>query len=119
YGPRDEQEPATRAVPMWIKAILADKPVEVYWHAKQVRDYIFVKDIAQAHIAVLSAKGCKTYNIGSGNGVIMTDIIKYIENIVGRKLKIIDKGERKGDPDQLIADTTKIQKEIGWKPRIS
>lgn len=119
YGPRDEQKPATRAVPMWIKAILSDKPVEVYWQAKQIRDYVFVKDIAQAHVSVLSAKGYNIYNIGSGKGVVMKDIINNIENIVGRKLKIIDKGERKGDPNELIADISKIQKEFGWKPKVS
>ena len=119
YGPRDEQQPATRAVPMWVKAILADKPVEVYWQAKQMRDYVYVTDIAKAHVAVLSAKGCITYNIGSGEGVVMKDIIKQIEKIAGKKLKIIDRGERKGDPGKLVADTTKIQKEIGWKPEVS
>jgi len=119
YGPRDEQKPATRAVPMWIKALLADKPVEVYWHAEQTRDYVYVTDIAQAHIAVLSAKGCLTYNIGSGKGIVMKDIITHIEKIAGRKLQIIDKGERKGDPEKLIADTEKIKKEIGWIPHVS
>jgi UDP-glucose 4-epimerase len=119
YGPRDEQKPATRAVPMWIKAILADKSVEVYWNAEQIRDYVFVKDIAQAHIDVLSKKGCLTYNIGSGKGIVMKDIIKEIEKIVGKRLKIINKDERKGDPHELIADISKIQKEIGWRPQIS
>lgn len=119
YGPRDEQKPATRAVPMWIKAILADKQVETYWKGTQVRDYIFVRDIAQAHIDVLNVKGLHTYNLGSGTGVVMKDIMKQIEEIVGKKLQTIDKGERKGDPEKLIADTSKIQKEIGWKPETS
>lgn len=119
YGPRDEQNPATRAVPMWIKAILVDKPVEVYWKARQIRDYVYVKDIAQAHVDVLSKKGCLTYNIGSGKGVVMKDIMKYIERFTGRKLRVIDRGERKGDPQKLIADTSKIKNEIGWQPQVS
>ena len=119
FGPRDEQKPATRAVPMWIKAVIADKPVEMYWGGKQKRDYIFVKDIAQAHIDVLNVRGLHYYNIGSGNGVVMKNIAKTIEKIAGRKLQTIDKGERKGDPAKLVADISRIKKEVGWEPKIS
>jgi UDP-glucose 4-epimerase len=102
YGPRDEQQPATRAIPMWMKAMVTNQPVTTYWEGKQIRDYIFVKDIAKAHLAVLSREGLHTYNIGSGTGILMK----------------IDKGEREGDPHYLVADITKIKKEIGWVPTV-
>ncbi|HVA96943.1 MAG TPA: GDP-mannose 4,6-dehydratase [Candidatus Acidoferrales bacterium] len=117
YGPRDEQKPATRAVPMWMKAIITNKPVEMYWNGKQIRDYIFVKDIAKAHIDVLKLRGLHYYNIGSGNGIMMKNIITTIEKIAGKKLKTIDKGERKGDPAKLVADISKIKREVSWEPR--
>lgn len=117
YGSRDEQKPATRAVPVWINAILCDKEIPLYWNGQQKRDYIFVKDIAQAHLDVMDLSGCNVFNIGSGSGVFMMEVLNVIEKILGKKAKIKQMGERKGDPMELIADTTKIRKSVNWKPR--
>lgn len=119
YGPRDEQKPRTRAVPMWIEAILKNEPVPWYWQGRQIRDYVYVKDIAQAHLDVLDIGGINCFNIGSGQGVPMSDVLKTLEKIVGRKLETIDMGERKGDPMKSFADITKITDIVGWKPKIS
>ena len=59
YGPRDEQRPRTRAVPKWIEAVLQQTPVDVYWHGRQYRDYVYVGDIAEAHLRVLLWMVCK------------------------------------------------------------
>jgi len=119
YGPRDEQKPRTRAVPMWIEAILDNKPIPWYWQGRQVRDYVYVKDIAQAHIDVLNLKGIYCFNIGSGQGVYMRDVLKTLEKIVGGELKTRDMGKRKGDPMKSFADIAKIKKIVGWEPRVS
>lgn len=117
YGPRDEQNPATRAVPMWIKEILKGEPIKIYWDGKQIRDYVYVKDIAQAHVDVMELGGCNVFNVGSGNGIVMRDVLEEILKITKTKNKIIDQGERAGDPMRLIADTTAIFDAVGWKPK--
>lgn len=119
YGPRDEQKPVTRAIPMWIGAILKNKPVPWYWKGSQIRDYVYVKDIAQAHLDVLKLKGIHCFNIGSGQGIIMKDVLKTLESVVGKKLETIDMGERKGDPMKTFADIGKIKRVVGWFPKIS
>ena len=119
YGPRDDQQPVSRAVPMWVKSILRGEPVKTYWQGKQIRDYVFVKDIAAAHLAVLRLSGCYVFNIGSGAGVKMANILKGIIKITKTKPVIIDKGERAGDPMRLVADTSLIKKAVGWKPQYS
>jgi len=119
YGPRDEQKPATRAVSVWIKATLKNKGIPLYWQGKQIRDYIFVKDIAEAHLAVMNLKGFNYFNIGSGTGIVMKVLLKEIFKAIGRKTKIIDKGERYGDPQRLVADISKIEKIVGWQPKIT
>ncbi|HEV2339369.1 MAG TPA: NAD-dependent epimerase/dehydratase family protein, partial [Patescibacteria group bacterium] len=86
YGPNDEQQPATRAVPIWIRSLLSNKPLPVFWQGKQLRDYIFVEDVARAHKAVLDASGCRVYNIGCGNGVLMSDIVNTLGDITGKQL---------------------------------
>lgn len=119
YGPRDEQKPRTRAIPMWIESILNNQPISWYWQGKQVRDYVYVKDIAQAHLDVLNLKGIHYFNIGSGEGVVMRDILKALEKIIGRKLMTRDMGKRKGDPMKSFADISKIKTTVGWKPRVT
>lgn len=118
YGPRDEQHPQTRAVPMWIRAILENKPIPWYWQGKQIRDYVYVRDIAKAHIDVLSLKGAQIFNIGSGKKIVMKDILRILEKIAGRKLHTLDMGERKGDPMEAYADISKIKKAVDWEPEI-
>lgn len=119
YGPRDEQKPITRAVPKWIKAVLKNENITLYWKGEQLRDYVYVTDIAKVHIAVLNSCGYQIYNIGSGHGVWMSDIVRLLKEISGKKLNVVDAGERRGDPPRLVADIKKIKGEIGWKPTVS
>lgn len=119
YGPRDEQKPRTRAVPMWIEAVLDNKPIPWYWQGRQIRDYVYVKDIAEAHIAVMILQGLYCFNIGSGTGVVMGDVFKTLERVVGKKLETVDMGKRKGDPMKSFADISKIKKLVGWEPRVT
>ena len=118
YGPGDEQKPVTRAVPSWIQWALTGNTIWVYWGGKQIKDYIYVDDVARANILAAMDKknGFRTYNVGSGDGRKMLDIALTIKKIIGKDLKIVDQGERPGDPNVLVADISKIKKELGWKP---
>lgn len=119
YGPRDEQKPLSRAIPTWVDAILQNKSVPWYWQGKQIRDYVYVTDIAQAHLDVLKLKGLHCFNVGSGKGVYMREVLWALESVIGHKVHTKDLGERKGDPMKSYADITRIQKSIGWSPTVS
>ena len=86
-----------------------------------IRDYVHVNDIVKAHYYGLKKfknKKCRlSYNIGSEKGFSVLEIIKSIEKITQRKVKIIFKKKRKGDPPVLIAKCKKIFKELNWKPK--
>ncbi len=119
YGPRDEQKSSTRAISRWIRSAIKGEPLILYWAGKQTRDYVYVEDIARANLlAAERGRGLKVYNVGSGEGIIMKDIVKKLEYLFGRKLKTKDLGERKGDPSIVIADISKIKQELGWKPQM-
>ncbi|MEK7500695.1 MAG: NAD-dependent epimerase/dehydratase family protein [Patescibacteria group bacterium] len=119
YGPRDEQKSSTRAISGWIKAALKRQPLILYWGGRQIRDYIYVEDVARANIlAAQKCRGFKVYNVGAGQGIVMKDIVKKLEAIMGLKLKIKDLGPRPGDPEAVIADISRINKELGWQPKV-
>lgn len=83
-----------------------------------VRDYIHVVDLAKAHISALSKFksnfGIETYNIGTGRGYSVFEIISAFEKASGRKIphKIIDR--RSGDIATCFADPIKVNKQLGW-----
>lgn len=119
YGPGELHEPETHAIPNLIKAVLTKTPVPLFWKGEQVRDFIYIEDLAQAHVLALPLTGLHIYNVGTEAGVKVIDVVNKIFEIVGYKVPIDDKGERKGDVSSLVASAEKIKKELGWNAKIS
>ena len=88
-----------------------------------IRDYIHVTDIAHAHILGLeylrNSQQSDFFNIGSEKGFSVYEIISKCEEITGKTIERVLGQRREGDPDILIADSTKIKKILNWKPRFS
>jgi UDP-glucose 4-epimerase len=86
-----------------------------------IRDYIHVVDIAEAHLAsamkIKSQSEHKIYNVGTGVGYSVKQIIEGIQKATGIVTPIDVTARRKGDLDIAFADTTLIEREIGWKAR--
>lgn len=119
YGPTEAHDPETHAIPNFVKATLAGKPIPLYWNGEQTRDFFFVEDIARAHVMGLAKAGLNIYNLGSGSGVKVRDVVEKIFEISGKTSPIQDLGERAGDPPQLMADTSRVKAELGWEPQVS
>jgi len=85
-----------------------------------VRDYIHVNDLAEAHVmAVEHLKNggeSRTYNLGSGGGYSVRDVIENVERIVGINLPVRESPRRPGDPARLVARLDKISREWNWRP---
>ncbi|MFH1612142.1 MAG: UDP-glucose 4-epimerase GalE [bacterium] len=85
-----------------------------------IRDYIYVNDVAQAHILALEYllnKNCesKIYNLGSEKGFSVKEIIDKVEKVTKKKVLVKITSRREGDIPVLIASSEKIKKELGWK----
>lgn len=119
FGPGENHYPETHAIPNFIKAALAKKPIPLYWKGKQVRDFIYVEDLAAAHIAPLKLKGFHIFNVGSEKGIEIIDVVKKLSDILGYKLEIKDLGKRTGDVTANYASSKALQKATGWKPKFN
>lgn len=119
YGPGELHQPETHAIPNLIKATLEKKPLPLYWKGEQIRDFIYIDDLAEAHVLALPLQGLHIYNVGTETGNKVIDVIKKIFEIVGYEVPIEDKGERKGDVPTLVASAQKIKKELGWNAKVS
>jgi len=83
-----------------------------------VRDYIHVVDLALGHVAAIEGvkhSGVFVYNLGTGNGYSVLQVIKAFDKACGRDLPYVIKGRRAGDIATCYADATKAEKELGWK----
>ena len=119
----------THLIPKIMKNYIKNKErsqVEIYgdsWPTKDgscVRDYLHVVDLAHAHLLALYALEAgknQVFNLGSGNGYSVLEVVNEIENVVGDKLNQVITPARSGDPAVLLADIDKARKELGWIPK--
>jgi len=89
-----------------------------------VRDYIHVVDLADGHIAALrklyedSDKiGCEVYNLGTGKGTSVLEMVAAFEKVSGKKIPLVFAGRRPGDAEIVYAATAKAEKELKWKAK--
>lgn len=85
-----------------------------------IRDYIHVIDLAKGHIAALNKlrndnPGCRAWNLGTGTGTTVFEIVKGFSKAVGRDLPYEVAERRKGDVLNLTAVATRANEELGWK----
>ena len=87
-----------------------------------IRDYIHVMDLAEAHILALEALQdgkSRKYNLGNGRGYSIREVLDMARQITGRDIPAVAGQRRPGDPATLIADSTRIQNELGWSPEFN
>lgn len=118
YGPGELHKIETHAIPNFIKAALQKKPIPLYWKGEQIRDFIYIEDLAVAHTLPLHQTGLHIYNVGTQTGSKIIDIVNKIFEILGYEVPIEDKGERKGDVPILVASSEKIKQELGWNTKV-
>lgn len=84
-----------------------------------VRDYIHIRDLAQAHLLALAQSRPgehRIFNLGSGTGFSVRQVISACERVVGRPITSVDATRRAGDPAVLIASSDRAIAELGWRP---
>jgi UDP-glucose 4-epimerase len=87
-----------------------------------VRDYIHVRDLAEAHVLALGKldeKSKMIYNIGNGHGFTVLEVIESVRRVTGRPVPVEECARRPGDPAVLVASSEKIKAELGWRPKFA
>jgi UDP-glucose 4-epimerase len=114
----------THLIPNVLKVALGQKDcVEIYGTDYEtpdgtcIRDYIHIIDLAQAHILALGVEKSEFFNLGTGGGTSVREVISACERVTGKKIPVVEKPRRPGDPPRLIAGSDKIKSALGWKPK--
>ena len=117
YGPRQRPDMAFHR---FLRAALNDEPIALYGDGEQTRDFTFVADAVAATIAAAERGVPGTaYNIGGGSRVSMNDVLKIIERVAGRPLKVVREGAQKGDMRDTYADTSLARRDLGFAPKVA
>jgi UDP-glucose 4-epimerase len=123
----EDHEPETHLIPLVLRVAAGRAPsIKVFGtdyptpDGTCIRDYVHVDDLASAHILALGAMdapgSCLAYNLGTGHGYSVREIVDACQRITGRSIEVEEAERRPGDPAALFADNSKIRRELGWSP---
>ena len=114
----------THLIPNILKVALGQRErVEIYGvdydtpDGTCIRDYIHIVDLAQAHMLALQRKESALYNLGTGGGNSVREVVESCRRVTGKHIATVEKARRPGDPARLIAASERITRELGWSPR--
>lgn len=111
---------ATGLIPSVIKALISDNEIEIWGNGQVIRDFINVKDIANAfYLATVMPKINGIFNIGTGKGTSIKNLISMIENKLNKSAKIIWSDNRMCDVKEAVLDYGKFKTLSQWTPQIS
>jgi UDP-glucose 4-epimerase len=127
YG--EAHEPESHLIPLILDVALGRREkIKVFgqdYPTKDgtcVRDYIHVRDLADAHLLALAALDEKSrviYNIGNGQGFTVREVIDSVRRVTGKPIAVEECARREGDPAVLVAGSEKIKQELGWRPQFA
>lgn len=126
----ERHEPESHLIPIMIQVALGQRPhAQVFgtdWPTEDgscVRDYIHVCDLADAHMVALQAlergAASSTYNLGTGKGYSVLQVIDTVRRITAHPVPVVVSGRRAGDPAVLVANADRIRSDLGWIPQRS
>lgn len=126
----EAHEPETHLIPLVLDAALGRRAeVTVFGNDYDtpdgtcVRDYVHVADLADAHVLAMQAlqgnRGQRAYNLGTGRGYSVNEVIAAARKVSGRDIPVRVGPRRPGDPAFLVADASLAQRDLGWAPRYS
>jgi UDP-glucose 4-epimerase len=125
----EDHDPETHLIPIVLQVPLGQREaLQVYGDdyptpdGSCVRDYVHVEDLARAHELALQACAAagapegRIYNIGTGTGHSVLEVIRSVERVTGQPVPYRVSPRRAGDPPRLVASSRRIREELGWKP---
>jgi len=117
FGPRED---GRRLVASVVRSLLAGEPAECT-EGRQVRDFLYVDDVAGAIVALLESPVTGAVNVGSGQPLSVADLSTRVGTLLGR-LELVRLGARPTPPGEtplVVADVTRLRDEVGWAPAYS
>jgi UDP-glucose 4-epimerase len=118
YGPRQDPFGEAGVVAIFSqKTLMNDQPI-INGNGKQTRDYIFVEDVVEAHMAVIEPSIKGIFNVGTGRETSVNQLFRHLVEISGAKVKEVYGPEKRGEQIRSVLDYTKLKKATDWEPKV-
>ncbi len=116
YGPRQRPDMAFHR---FFHSIIEGKDIEIFGDGSQTRDFTYVEDIVRATFSAFE-KGVSgaIYNLGGGENIPLLNLLKIMEEVTGKKIKVSFKEREKGDAPHTWADYSKTKRDLGYTPKV-
>ena len=128
-GLGEEHDPESHLIPLLLRAVRTGEPITLFGNDYDtpdgtcIRDYIHVSDLAESHVlaleSLLAGGGSAAYNVGTGTGHSVLEVLRAVEEVTGRAVPHVIGPRRAGDPPVLVADADRLMRLLAWKPRFT
>lgn len=119
YGPRQDSSGEGGVIAIFCEKLLKDEIPCIYGDGNQIRDFVYVKDVAKAYLMALNSDISGIYNVSTNVKITINELFKIINKLLNKNISCIYTDERKGDIRESYMTYDKIEKKIGWKPETS
>lgn len=117
FGPRQDPHGEAGVIAIFIGKLNKNEAPFIFGNGKQLRDYVYVKDVCRANLLALKKGNNKIYNVGTGIGTSVNELFFELKNIIGFKGNAIHRSPRAGELFRSVLCADKIKKELNWKPK--
>jgi UDP-glucose 4-epimerase len=119
YGPRQNPLGEAGVVAIFTKKLINEEQPIINGNGMQTRDYVFVDDVIDANMAVINGNVSDTFNVGTGRETSVNDLFSALLEQTGSKAKPFHGMEKKGEQRRSCISSGKLNRMLGWEPRVS
>lgn len=119
YGIRERRTGEDGVLTAFVERLVAGLPLEVYGDGLQTRDFVYVKDVAEANVLALRCAGSQVLNISSGHGISLLEALGMLKEMSGRNVQPQFRPAQAGDIEQSVLDNGKARDILWWEPKYS
>jgi UDP-glucose 4-epimerase len=120
FGERQRVETAQGAVTVFLSKAIQNQPIEIWGDGSVTRDYVYISDVAEAFARAVDYDGAKSvFNISSGVGTSLNELIDMLERVLGRELARHYQPGRPFDVPVSVLDNSLARQELGWVPQVN
>src|ERR1035438_543592 len=120
FGVNQRYDAYGNVIPIFAYKLVFGQPITVFGDGEQTRDFINVRDVANAnYLAGMSQGVSGAFNLGSGSRVTINELVRKLENVSGLSTQTIRGNPRRGDVRHSLADISAIRSAIGFEPQVS
>lgn len=119
FGERQRHAAAQGVVPVFLHKAMRGEPIEIWGDGGVVRDYVYIKDAIRAFVHAMRHDGQqRIFNVGSGHGLSLNDILDRAERLIGRPIERVYQPARKFDVPVNVLDIALARDCLGWQPEV-